>query len=294
VIAAGVRVDATPGSSAELELDGGDGAVKVLTGKVEALERRHDGTVVSLIDGAGALAALRPHETYSGMLAMQIITELCGLADVDTGIVVATIQTASYVADPRRTAAEHIAVLADHSGGVAAIDGNGSLSVMTWPIGVPTAAMRLDREFIAISTSSQRLAHERAIVGSGGAGVALAPDAWLMSVDALTHADRPAPERSWRAAPLLRTGTDVDLANRSASTQRAAASRRVRGECWLQPARRPGDVVQIQQTAHHDQAGPWLITGIQHELAWDCARTRISGVAGGDTSSLAGAIGGLL
>ncbi|HEY3485259.1 MAG TPA: hypothetical protein VGK49_07735, partial [Ilumatobacteraceae bacterium] len=73
---------------------------------------------------------------------------------------------------------------------------------------------------------------------------------------------------------------------------------RLRAECWLQPARRPGDVVQIQETEFDEQEGPWLLTSVRHDLAWDRAVTSLVGVSGGDTSdllgSLAGALGGLL
>lgn len=158
--------------------------------------------------------------------------------------------------------------------------------------------MRRDREFTDLSTSTHRPTHDVAFVGGGGVSVALAPDAWLMSSDVVTNADEPDGGHTWRADPALRTTTDVDLANRSATARRAAATRRMHGECWLQPARRPGDVVQIQQADHPDEAGPWLLTSVRHELGWGHTRSVLDGVSAGDTNSLlgslAGAVGGLL
>lgn len=298
LIAAGVDVEATPGSAATVELDGGDGAATVITGTVAGVERSNLGTIVTVVDGGAALAAMRPSETYSGMLATQIIMQLADAAGVATSLVVATTQTAAYVADPRRTGAEHVAALAERAGGVAAFDADGRLGVMPWPIGLPTAAMRRDREFTSLTVASHQPQHEVALVGSGGSGVALSPDAWVLSTEAVTGADDPGSGRSWQADPVLRTSTDVDLANESLTSRRAAATRRLGAECWLQPGRRPGDVVQIQQTDHPDEEGPWLITHVRHELAWDCSRSVLTGVAAGDTTSLlgdlVGAIGGLL
>ncbi len=298
VIAAGVDVEASPGTSAIVELDGGEGAVTVITGTVDHIDRRSDGTVVSITDGGAALAGVRPQETYNGLPAMQIITKLAQLADVETGPIVAATQTSAYVADPRRTGLQHIAALADRAGGVATVDGDGRLSVLPWPVGLPTAAMRYDREFTSLSTSTHRPRHEFAVVGAGGSGAALAPDSWVVNTGAVTNADDPSPTRTWRADAVLRTPTDVDQANRNTSARRAAATRRLHGECWLQPARRPGDVVQIQETEHPEQAGPWLLTSVHHELGWDRACTVLYGVSAGETSDLlgaaAGAIGGLL
>lgn len=291
-IAAGVDVEAEPGTDATVELDGGDGAATVITGRVERVVRDRAATVVSITDGGAALAGIRPHETYNGMLAMQIIGQLAQLADVPTGIVVATTQTSAYVADPRRTGAQHIAALADRAGAVATIDGDGRLSVTPWPVGLPTAAMRRDREFTLLSVSTHAPLHEFAYTGGGGVGAALAPDAWLMNAEAVTDADEPDATRTWWVDPVLRTSTDVDLANKGLRARRAAGTRRMHGECWLQPARRPGDAVQIQQTDHPDQAGPWLLTSVRHELGWDHSRTVLDGVSAGDTSDLLGALAG--
>ncbi len=160
--------------------------------------------------------------------------------------------------------------------------------------GCPRRQCDAIREFIALATSVHRPQHEFALVGGGGSGVAASPDAWLMATGAVTNADDPDASRTWKSNPVLRTSTDVKLANRSENTRRAASTRRFRGDCWLQPARRPGDVIQIQETVHDDEAGPWLITSVQHGLGWDRSTTVLHGVAAGDTGGLLGAVGGLL
>ncbi|GEK21059.1 hypothetical protein [Cellulomonas xylanilytica] len=290
-IAAGVDVPAAAGSRASVELDGGDGGAVVVTGVVDHLERATTGAVVVITDAGAALAAARPAETYNGLTGVQVVGRLADLASADTGLIAALTQTAAYVADPRRTAAEHVAAIARRSDAVAAVDADGRLTVVAWPVGLPTAAMRLDREFTSFTTSAHQPGHDFAPVGAGGSGAALAPDAWVPSTDAVTGADDPDASRSWSPDAVLRTRTDVDLAARGAASRRAAATIRMRGTCWLQPARRPGDVVRIDETTSADQAGPWLLVSVRHELAPGVATTVLEGVAAGAADDL---LGGLL
>lgn len=292
-LAAGVNVEATPGDDAEVTLDGGDGAATVLTGRVHSVRRRSDRTVVHITDGGARLAATRPAETYQAMPATAIIMALAKAADVDTGLVIAPLQTAAYIADPGRTGAEHVAALAFRAGSVAAVDAGGRLNALPWPTGIPTAAMRRDREFLALGTAAHQPSHEFVLVGAGGSGVAAAPDGWLVNADAVATGDEPDPTRSWTPDPMLRTVLDVDTANRSAAVRRGAATTRMTGTCWLQPARRPGDIVAIQQGSA-DEAGPWLFTRVQHRLAPDGAVTTVAGISGGDTADLLGAAIGAL
>lgn len=291
-IAAGVRFEAEPGSEASLTLDGGEGGETVLTGTVESVERSQRATWVSLIDAGSSLGNVRAHETWSGLLGAQIISKLADLAGVSTGLVVSTTQTASYVGDPRRTAAEHVARIAQLSNAFAAVDGAGRLTVAPWPIELPTAAMRADREFVSLATAKRRPSHEFAVVGASGAAIAAAPDAFLMSTEAVSSTNDPEPGRSWVADPLLRTTTDVKLANKGSESRRGAVTTTLDGTCWLQPVRRPGDVVQIQQGAT-DTAGPWMITGVEHSLQPGRAVTRLAGVSAGSSLDLLGSLGGL-
>src|SRR3954447_13573112 len=212
VVAPGVPVDVEVGARASLTLDGGDGSEVVITGTVEQVERRHDGTAVTVVDGGAALARIRPHETYNGLPAAQLIGKLAGLADVETGLLTGLLQTAAYVADPRRSGAEHVAALAARSGAVAAVDAEGRLTVTAWPVGVATVAMRRDRELVALRTSTRQPGPERVPVGAGGSGTALAPDAWLVNAEPVRSGGDPAPALSWAADAVLRTRTDVELA----------------------------------------------------------------------------------
>jgi hypothetical protein len=292
-IAGGVEVSAAPGDEAEVELDGGDGAAMVITGTVAGVRRGPRETVVMVVDGGAALARLRQYQTFEGLGASQVVSELADAAGVDTGSLLALGQTAAFVAHPRRTGAEQVAYLADLSGAVAAIDGDGRLAVSVWPIGLPTVAMGADREFLSIQTGAHAAPPAFAAIGSGGAGVALAPDAWVPSTAALTTSDDPGSELTWRSDPVLRAQVDVTLAQRGMDQRRAAATSTLRAECWLQPARRPGDVVQLQGS--EGQEGPWLLTQVVHQLSPHGARTALRGVGvGASAGSLLDTVGGLL
>ena len=133
-IAAGVDVPAAAGARASVELDGGDGTAVVLTGTVDHVERTTSGAVVVVTDAGAALAATRPSETYNGLTGVQVVGKLADLASADTGQVAALTQTAAYVADARRTAAEHVAAIARRSDARHARAG----------VGGPAAAVRVN------------------------------------------------------------------------------------------------------------------------------------------------------
>ena len=298
-IAAGVRVDATPGTDAEVSLDGGDGAATLLTGTVARVERRPLATVATVTDAGAALAAVRPTGTFHGLPLAQVIRELASAAGVECGLVTVLGQTADWVPSSRRTIAEHVGELARLGGGVAHVDAAGRLAVGPWPVGVPDVAMRLDREFLSFAVHDLDPGTQDVPVGAGGAGTALAPDAWLPATDALATGGDPDATHRWRPSHVLRTLADVRVATEGAARRRDAASRRLTATCWPQPARRPGDVVQVQE-GDDAQAGPWLLTHVRHTVDARTATTVLLGVAGGPGASggllgaAAGALGGLL
>ncbi|MCU0300131.1 MAG: hypothetical protein MUF35_00820 [Candidatus Nanopelagicales bacterium] len=297
-IATGVRVDATPGTDASVSLDGGDGEATVVTGTVARVHRHPHATVVTVTDAGAALAALRPTGTYHGLPIAQVIGELASAAGVDTGLLAVLGQVADWVPQPGRTAADHVGELARLAGGVAHVDAGGRLVAAPWPVGVPDAAMRLDREFLALAIHDLDPGVEEVPVGAGGAGSALAPDAWLPATDPVSTGADPDATHRWRATPVLRTLADVRIATDAATSRRASASRRLAATCWPQPARRPGDVVQIQ-AGDDTQAGPWLLTRVRHAVDPVTATTVLHGVAvgsapGGLLAAASGAVGGLL
>jgi len=297
-VAATVRVDASPGTTAEVALEGGDGPATIITGTVARVERRPFATVVTVTDAGAALAALRPVTTWRGLPFVQVIREIADTAGVDTGLVAVPGQVADWVPG-RRTAAEQVAILARLGGGLAHVDAGGRLVVATWPLGIPDVAMRLDREFLSCTVRNIAPAAVEVPVGAGGSGTALAPDAWLAATEALTTGGDPDATHRWQPEHVLRTLADVRIATDGAVKRRDAATRDLTATCWPQPARRPGDVVLLQHTTHDEQAGPWLLTHVLHAVGGRHATTTLLGLSAGATGpggalgALAGAIGGL-
>ena len=67
--------------------------------------------------------------------------------------------------------------------------------------------------------------------------------------------------------------------------------------CWLLPALRPGELVEVQDLPDGISGGPWLVTHVQHRVGPMGATTRfdaVSGEGGGLLAGLLGALGGLL
>ena len=168
-----------------VSLDGGEGAQTVLTGKVHSVRREFEFIRVIVTD-VGDLAGYRPSATLEGQDAQAVVNKLASDVSISTGNVDIDLDLAVYVAHPGRTAAEHIAKLAELAGGIAYSDGDGSLNVKQKPSGPADSALKYGREVISYETRSAARSVRSALpwdlgpAGSGGADDALRP-----SVDAI-------------------------------------------------------------------------------------------------------------
>jgi hypothetical protein len=297
------RLDAAPGDPATLELDGGEGVETVLTGAVAWIRRELLESEVVGADGGAALAALRPAATHEKRSAKDVIRTLAGEARVDVGSIDVDLPLAVYVGHQARTAAEHIAYLADLGGATARLDGEGRLDVMRVPEGPADLALRYGREILGIAERSRPAPSVRRFaIGNGPAGSASAPDALRPGATPLPgDATAPGPGAVWSAHAVLRTPAAALTASRAADTRAAAAAKAIACRCFLLPALRPGTVVEIQDLPAGLSPGPWLITRVQHRLhpveggstAFE-ARNTSADLLGGLLGALAGAVGGLL
>jgi hypothetical protein len=297
------RLDAAPGDPATLELDGGEGAATVLTGTVAWIRRELLESEVVGADGGAALAALRPAATHEKQSAKDVIRTLAGDAGVDVGSIDVDLPLAVYVGHQARTAAEHIAYLADLGGATARLDGEGRLDVTRVPEGPADLALRYGREILGIAERSRPAPSVRRFaIGNGPAGSASAPDALRHSATPLPgDAADPGAGAVWSAHAVLRTPAAAVTASRAADARAAAAAKTITCRCFLLPALRPGTVVEIQDLPAGLSAGPWLVTRVQHRLdpaegghtVFD-ARHAGADLLAGLLGALAGAVGGLL
>lgn len=297
---AAVEVSAAPGDEGSVALHGGEGEATVLTGRVTGICRSHSGTEVVLADAGARLGAARPVTTFDTPIVADAIRSMASDAGVASGLVLTTMALATYAAHQQRTAAEHIAHLARLGGTVAWVDGDGRLTVAPWPTGPAMTALRYDREFVHYRTEQDLPPVAAVTVGGGPAGAVAAPDALAHSVDALTGGEAdPAPDRRWAPHAVLRTPAAVDTATRAANTTAAASAWRLTARCWLQPALRPGAVLEVQEVPASVSGGPWLVTAVHHRASPSGGFTDVAGVsagagAGGLLAQAAGALGGVL
>lgn len=298
-----VPVEAAPGDEAALELDIGDGATKILTGQVETVTRLFSGTRVTIADAGAKLAGLRPSATYQSQTLRATITALANEAGVSMGRVAlaAPTQFPNYVCHQQRTITEHIKELARIGNGMAVVDEDGKLSILSRTPGPADSALRYGREFLEYEMRDTPVPSSRVLVGNGPAGAAADPNVFRHSTEPLTGGgDDPSPGNLWDPRPALRTGDLVRQANTEINTRRNARTKQLKANCWLVPTLRPGAVLEIQDLPGPLSKGPWLITEVTHSIDMNAgSRTRFSGVyAGGDLagllSSAAGLIGGLL
>jgi prophage tail gpP-like protein len=299
-VPAGVDVDATPGDAASLELDGGEGAETVLTGKVRALRRGLRTTRAIAADGGADLGALRPAATYERQDARAVIRALASDAGADVGRVDIDIQLAAYVAHQGRTAAEHVAELAELAGAVAGFDAEGALGVAA-PASSASLALRYGRDLIVCETDGWPEPGPPVVpVGYGPAGSVNTPGAMRHTLEAIpAGATEAGPDALRRPVAILHTPSTASAAGTAASERHSAGGTRVRARGFLLPALRPGDVVDIQDLPDGLEGGPWLLTAVTHRLGHgEGGTTQFEGRAASGGAGLLGgalgAVGGLL
>jgi len=296
------QLSATAGDDASLDLDGGEGSERVLTGVVRVVRRGIRQTEVIVADASFALAELRPATTYRNQSADDVIKALAS----DAGLTVQAdvgLPMAAYVADQRRSAAQHIAMLATLGGALARVNGEGELEVNRPIAAMPDMALKYGREIVACDISSGAApAAKRIRTGSGPAGSAMAPNALRPTKDPLpSGAADPGNDAIWTPSAILRTPAAAGTAGASGDVAAASAATRIRATAFLIPALRPGLVVDVQDLPGAMSGGPWMLTRVTHTLdARQGGRTVFEGEEASslDLAALAGAalsaIGGLL
>lgn len=301
---ASVRFEASAGDEALVDVDGGEGSERVLTGKVREVIRTPLVTVVRLHDAGGVLAEFRPSVTFERRSAADVVRGLASEMGVRVGQLNVDLDLAAYVAHPRLTAAEHVAGLCRLGGSIARTTAEGELEIIKRPAGPPDLALLYGREFTSYrSLGSSPPNISRYAMGFGPAGSPSAPDA-------MKQTSRPLPESASEggvgvlreAAPLLRTASAASDASTALQEAAAARSERLEARCFLLPGIRPGQVFEVQSLPDGPSGGPWLVTRVTHRLDPDSGGSTTIEAESAQAESLLGqlagaalsAIGGLL
>ena len=291
-----VRVTAGPGDDAVLRLNNGEGSATVLTGTVRQVRRGPRLTQVIAADCGAALAAARPAQSYRDMIPGRVIQAIAGDLGVDAISLLPGLDPMPiYVADQRRTAAQHVARLAELGGGFAHVDAQGTVRAAPWPFLPPLRALLQGREVIDYVAGAGSGGVDVAFAGASPAAAGADPRAFAQTVDPVAAgADDPAPAMEWQARPALRSPLAVSVAARAASAARVARQARMEATCWLLPDLRPSDVIEVQGLADGVSGGPWMLTHVVHDLRRTTGGvTRIRGMSAASPGLMGDALGGL-
>lgn len=288
-----VEVSAAPGDEAKLSLNNGEGAKDVLTGTVQRVSRGPRRTEVVAADAGAALGAARFAKSFQDMSPGDVISNITGDLGLDAQTLLMGVDIMPlYVADQRRTGAQHVARLAELGGGFAHVDAGGTVQAAPWPFLPPTRALLQGREVIDYLAHSQAGEPDVAFIGASPAAAGADPRALAQSTEPVTGgADDPGTGLEWQSRPMLRSALGVNAAAEGARGARAARAARMEATCWLQPDLRPGDVIEVQGLDDGISGGPWLLTHIEHDMRRNHGGlTRIKGVSA-EGPSLLGALG---
>jgi hypothetical protein len=301
---ASAPLSAAVGDPALLVLDSSEQKETVFTGTIDAIRRSFGEICVTALDAGGVLARYRPATTYEQVTAGTVIRGLAGDAGMSTGSVDDGADLAFYVADPSRTAWEHVARLAAWGGAIATVSSADEVETAVIDATQADVALRYGRDLLSIDADQKHSAVDSWVVaGEGGAGATSAPEATRPTTDffAGNRPDGPALAKRWRFEPALRTVQSAATAG--AALQRAYSTSRASGrmQVFLQPQLRCGTVIEVQDLPSGLPGGPLWIAHVEHVLGDRGGMTKLRFQQGGDSfdptallGSLAGAIGGLL
>jgi hypothetical protein len=292
-------LSAAVGDPALLTLDSGEKSGEVFAGKIDSIRRGFDAVTVTALDAAGELARFRPALTFEQVTAGTVVKNLCGEVGVSVGDVEDGVSLAFYVADPSRTALEHVARVCDWSGALARVSADGKLETLVVNATQPEVALKFGRELLRLHQGETTAGVEAFVVaGESGAGSTSAPEALRPSTDffAGNRPDGPGAKSRWRFEPALRTAQAAGTAGAARQRLYTAARQRGEFESFLQPDLRVGTVFEVQELPEGLAPGPFWAARVAHRLAPDGSVTRVRFVQGGDSFdplALLGSLAGL-
>lgn len=297
-------MSANRGDRAELTIDSGEKKEVVFTGEIDAIRRDFNTLTVCCVNAGGVLARLRPAVTYEHATAATVINGLLDAMGVSAGSIDDGANLAFYVADPTRTAWEHVARVAAWGGAVARVSADNHVDVSVIDATQADVALKYGRDILAWRSANRVAAADAFVVaGEAGVGDAAAADVLRPTTDffAGKRPDGPARGKRWRFEPALRTASAAATAG--AAIQRQYVSELASGafDALLQPQLRAGNVLDVQQLPSGLASGPVWLTRVQHELGPHRTRSQVHFQQGGDSfnpsallGSLVGAVSGLL
>lgn len=242
-----VQFHADPGADVELELDGGEGAARVFSGRLETVSRSPLHLRVVALGHTRALAAYRPLVSLEQVSMGDVIRRLCEDAGVEVGEVENGPTLALYASDGRGSALQEIARLARLYGTQAAFDVEGKLHVLGRDGPGEALALRYGREVLGAEVARSLLDELELTVAGEGAAEATASEGRQVIAD-FFRGSSPTLDANTRlrAHPELRSPSDAEAAAAAWQGRRSARATSVRLTTWLLPGLGPGIRVEVQ------------------------------------------------
>jgi hypothetical protein len=297
-------MNAAQGDAVELKINSGEKEEIVFTGEIDSIKRDFETLRVSCLNAGGVLSRYRPAETYENVGASTVIKNLLSAQSIDAGALENGPDLAFYVADPTRTAWEHIARVSGWGGAVARVGSDNSVIANVIDASQAEFALLYGREISALHVTQQTQATDAFVVaGEAGAGDVSSPDIVRATTDffAGNRPDGPALGKRWQFEPALRTTKAAATAGAALQRQYGASLDAGYFQAFLLPHVRCGSVIEIQKLPDNLISAPIWVERVQHEINSHFATTRVHFRRGGDAfdptallGSLAGALGGLL
>jgi hypothetical protein len=283
---AAAPLSAKAGDEASLILDSGEQKETVFTGTIDCIRRTFEDIRIVALNAGSAMSRVRPAATYEQISAGKVIRNLAGDAGVTVGSVEDGTDLTFYVADPSRTAWEHVARLSAWGGALARVSKDNEIECK--PVNATQAELALlhGREVLWMQSDSfESTVDGWTVAGEGGAGSASAPEALRSSTDffAGNRPQGPGTGQRWQFHPALRTATAAGTAG--AALKRQYDSSRDSGciRAFLQPKFRCGTVFEVQQLPDGFPGGPLWVSGVSHTLGSGGGYTTARFCKGGDS-----------
>lgn len=297
---AAAPLSASVGDPASLVLDSGEQDETVFTGVIDRIRRTFEDIRVVALNAGAAMARVRPAVTYEKITSGKVIRNLAGDAGVAVGTVDEGADLTFYVADPSRTAWEHVARIAAWGGALTRVSPDNKIE--SSPVNATQAELALlhGREVLWMQADRFGSVVEGwTVAGEGGAGSASAPEALRSSTDffAGNRPRGPGVGQRWKFDPALRTPQAAGTAGAALKRQYESTRDSGRLRAFLQPKLRCGTVLEVQQLPDGFPAGPLWVSRVSHALDSGGSHTTARFCKGGDSFdplALLGALAGLL
>lgn len=285
---------AAAGDPAELKLNDGQHETLVFSGSIDAI--RHSDTVIQVtaLDAGGLLARLRPAATYEHVTAGTLIKGLAADAGVQTGRLENGSELSFYVAHPGLTAWDHIERVSAWLGALVTVSASNEVESAVVQPTQADVSFRYGREVLMLEgTGRVAPIQSFTVAGESGAGSAAGPEARRPSTDFFNgnRPQGPSGTARWEWQPALRTVSSAAAAG--AARARAYGAFRETGKVTtiLQPALRPGVVIEIQDAPPGLPRGPVWIWRARHLVSGDGAITTAWFASGGSAGSAQALLG---